>query len=46
MAFGEETVPWTYGIFGGRAYRFYALEREDEIEAYFNDLSRWKKSKV
>ena len=29
VAFGEETVPWTYAIFGNRAYKFYGLERED-----------------
>jgi len=38
VAFGEEAVPWTFAIFEGRAYRYYALERPDEIESYLNDL--------
>ena len=29
VAFNEEAVPWTFAIFEGRAYKYYALERED-----------------
>ena len=46
VAFREEAIPWSFAIFNGRAYRYYALERDDEIEEYFNDLSRWKKMRV
>ena len=46
VAFNEWSVPWTYAIFGGRAYRYPALERNDELEAYLSDLDQWKQMNV
>ena len=45
VAFREEAVPFSFAIFGGRAYRYYALERDDEMEEYFKNPERWKKMK-
>jgi len=46
VAFGEESVPWTFAVFEGRAYKYYALERPDELEEYLNDLERWKTMRI
>mmetsp|Transcript_9806 Transcript_9806/g.12134 ORF Transcript_9806/g.12134 Transcript_9806/m.12134 type:complete len:190 (-) Transcript_9806:60-629(-) len=42
VAFKEEAIPWSFAIFEGRAYRYYALERPDELEDYLTNLERWK----
>ena len=46
VAFNEIQNPWTFAIFGGRAYKYYSLEREDELAEYLRDLDRWKKMQV
>lgn len=46
VAFGEEAVPWSFAIFEGRAYRYYALERPDELEEYFTNLDKWRKMRI
>lgn len=46
VAFQEISVPWTFAIFEGRAYKYPALERNDEIEAYLADLDKWKQMEV
>ena len=46
VAFREEAIPFSFAIFNGRAYKYYALERPDELEQYFNDLSKWKGMRV
>ena len=46
VAFNEEQNPWSFAIIEGRAYKYYALERGDEILAYFKDLEQWKKMRV
>ena len=50
VAFGEEAevVPWTFAIIEGRAYKYYALDRKDELLEYFKseDFAKWKKMRV
>ena len=46
MAFGEIEIPWTFFIFNGRAYKYYSLEREDELRKYLIDVPRWRKMQV
>ena len=46
VAFNEIEIPWTFGIFGGRAYKYYSLEQDDELAEYLRDLERWKKMQV
>ena len=46
VAFKEEAVPFTFAIFEGRVYKYYALEREDELEDYLTNLERWKVMRV
>ena len=46
VAFREMSVPWSFAIFNGRAYKYYALERPDELEEYFKDLTKWKLMQV
>ena len=46
VAFGEEAVPFTFGVFGGRAYRYYALERPDEIGDYLTNPIKWNRMPV
>lgn len=46
VAFNELAVPYSYGIYGGRAYQYPALERSDHFISYFNDLEQWKKMEI
>lgn len=46
VAFDEWSVPWTFAIFGGRAYKYPALERNDEIERYLAEPEMWKNMEV
>ena len=46
VSFREYAVPWTFAIFGGRAYKYPSLERPDELIEYLTDLEGWKGMKV
>lgn len=46
VAFGEEAVPFTFAIFGGRVYRYQGIERLDYLQDYLRDLEQWKKMPV
>ena len=46
VTFDVESVPWTFCIYGGRAYRFPSFEVEKTIRSWLDDLEQWKQVKV
>ena len=42
VAFGELAVPFTFAIFGGRAYRFPFIEGVPKLTEWLKDLEIWK----
>lgn len=46
VAFKEESIPWTFCLHGGMAYKYGQLERLDEISAMLKDLPQWERVAV
>ena len=43
VTFGVEAIPYTFCIFGKRAYRNNRLEAIEYLREWLNDLEQWKK---
>ena len=45
VAFDVESIPWTYCIFGKKAYRFPALEQKRTLQDWLDNPEQWKHEK-
>ena len=46
VTFDVESVPWTFCIYGGRAYRLNHLEQSKKLQLWLEDIDNWKSVEV